>query len=432
MNTVSTASGNSINLHDLYLHPLRHVPGPKWAAFSDLRYAVNLLRGRAVTDILQLHQKYGPVVRVAPDEVSFTTADSLKSIYGFKPGQKDGYKKDMHCFPLPLNGTRGITPAYGPDHANLLVERLRNHVESGSDGLIDAVAWYNFITFDIISDLSFGDSFHCLENSDYHPLVQMIYATLKSATLMDFVIAKVNSRLSMETSRADFLTPVSNTNDSKALTRKEIETKSLVFLIAGSETTATTLSAATYLSLTHPEVWGQLKREVRGAFGNGDEIVIDAINSKLPYMLAMLNETLRFYPPVPTGFGRVVPRGGDTISGYFIPEGTGFYAPQYAINHLSEYFTDHDAFRPERWLGDPKYETDNHTVFNLFSLGPRNCLGKNLAYLEMRMIMAKMIWNFDMELCENSQEGWMQHQKVYTLCDKPPLMIKFSLAQRQE
>lgn len=102
---------------------------------------------------------------------------------------------------------------------------------------------------------------------------------------------------------------------------------------------------------------------------------------------------------------------------------------QYPANHSSRNWTDPDAFVPERWMGDERYKDDNHASMNAFSFGPRNCLGKNLAYAEMRLIAAKVLFNFDLEL-QDAFTDWMEGQKVFTLWEKPSLMVKLHPFQR--
>lgn len=110
-------------------------------------------------------------------------------------------------------------------------------------------------------------------------------------------------------------------------------------------------------------------------------------------------------------------------------------------------FTEPFAFRPERFLGDPKYAGDSLDALQPFSVGPRNCIGKklvgippnflfahiankialllkSLAYAEMRLILAKLLYNFDMELADKDV-NWMD-QKAYFLWDKPPLGVYFT------
>jgi cytochrome P450 len=92
-----------------------------------------------------------------------------------------------------------------------------------------------------------------------------------------------------------------------------------VLVVAGSETTATTLTAVLFFLLTHKEAHVRLVTEVRNAFANEDEITIASVN-KLEYLLACLNETMRILPAVPFGLPRMVPKGGRIMNGKLVPE----------------------------------------------------------------------------------------------------------------
>lgn len=104
------------------------------------------------------------------------------------------------------------------------------------------------------------------------------------------------------------------------------------------------------------------------------------------------------------------------------------------VSHIAAYLSSKNfynarSFEPERWLGhsdplyDPKYANDCKEVFKPFSFGPRNCIGINLAYAEMRLILSKLLWNFDCQLMEESNE-WATSIKVYAVYQRDPLMIK--------
>lgn len=136
------------------------------------------------------------------------------------------------------------------------------------------------------------------------------------------IMSKVKGRLEQGESRPDFFSHIikNQAYGEKALSLQEMESNSVLFLVAGSETTATTLSGTTSLLLRNPEAYAKVVNEVRSRFKTDAEITIESVN-KLPYMIACLQEGLRCYPPVPTGFPRIVPAGGDTISGFFVPEG---------------------------------------------------------------------------------------------------------------
>jgi len=179
--------------------------------------------------------------------------------------------------------------------------------------------------------------------------------------------------------RPDFMSYILKNNDigEKALTMPEIVANSSLLMFGGSETTATTLSGATYLILRSPSVHAKVVSEVRGRFTSSEQITIEEV-TKLDYMIAVLQETLRYYPPVATGFPRVVPPDGDRISGHWISGGTSVYVSQHAANHSERNFADPDAFVPERWLpgAEKKFAEDKKTVMNAFSFGPRACLGR--------------------------------------------------------
>ena len=234
----------------------------------------------------------------------------------------------------------------------LLIDRL--HSESSSAGglnkPLNAEAWYNWTTFDITGSLIFGESFNCLEGSHYHPWIEFIFATVKWGTGMsilsylgfhwvvqllfrsvggsqnlvktrEFTRVMLEKRLAMEEGREnDLFEGLVKRRHEWGLDFEKLASNSFILILAGSETTATTLAGATYLLLTHPEVLERLQREVRSAFKNAEEIDIASVN-RLSYMLAVLNESLRMYPPVTSNLVRVVPDRGATIAGRFVPGG---------------------------------------------------------------------------------------------------------------
>ena len=148
-----------------------------------------------------------------------------------------------------------------------------------------------------------------------------------------------------------------------------------LLIIAGSETTATLLSGCVYLLTTHPEVLDKLTQEVRTTFSEDKEITLLSVNN-LHYMMAVLNETLRIYPPVPINMPRCAPKGGAMVAGHFIPEGTVTGLWQWAVSHDPNNFTDPMSFHPERFTGDSAFKDDKMDAMQPFSLGPRNCIGR--------------------------------------------------------
>lgn len=98
-------------------------------------------------------------------------------------------------------------------------------------------------------------------------------------------------------------------------------------------------------------------------------------------------------------------------------------------------FVEPESYIPERWLPatHPQYEerftADNRAVFKPFSYGPRDCIGKNLAFSEMRLIICRLLYRFDFELAHN-QDSWHHDQSIFGIWQKSPLYLK--LRQRDQ
>ena len=153
------------------------------------------------------------------------------------------------------------------------------------------------------------------------------------------------------------------------------------------------LTTATYHLLKNTHTFNRLSEEIRQAFATKDAITIPAVN-QLPYLSAILQESLRLSPPIVNGFPREVPKPGATINGSWVPSGVsifpavtlyrnGLYEHQtiVCVNHWAAYrstthFLEPDHFVPERWLNDKRFEADHREVMQPFSVGPRNCISK--------------------------------------------------------
>lgn len=101
----------------------------------------------------------------------------------------------------------------------------------------------------------------------------------------------------------------------------------------------------------------------------------------------------------------------------------------WAAYHSSANFKDPYDFVPERWLGDEIYKEDHRDCYKPFSLGPRNCIGQALATAEIKLTVTRLLWNFDIELCDESK-AWLADAKTFGLWEKGPLMITYVPAVR--
>lgn len=317
------------------------------------------------------------------------------------------------------------------------------------------VSWFNWTTFDLIGDLAFGESFGCLENVRMHPWVKAVFGSLATgvyfSSLQKYGLApifrfiapkdrvrarlenyryaseKIERRMKYGKDRGDFLDKVLKKEmdpEQGGMTIEELKSTAANLVLGGSETTATLLSGTVFQLCRNPKVMEKVVSEVRNTFSSEDEITITS-TGRLSYLVAVLDEGMRIYPPVPSFGGRIVPHPGDTVDGVFLPGGTVVHIVQYAAYNLEANFKKPTEFLPERWLGDPEFENDNRAVHEPFSIGFRNCIGRNLAYAELRLIMTKLLYKFDLKLSKRSDNGnWIADQKIYTLWEKNPLWVE--------
>jgi len=245
----------------------------------------------------------------------------------------------------------------------------------------------------------------------------------KRLGMMGYTKGMIEKRIDQGTDRPDFMSYVLRHNDEKGMSREEIQATFNLLMIAGSETTATLLAGCTYLLQKNPRILQKLNAEIRDKFSDEKEITMLSV-SHLTYLNAVIEESLRLYPPVPIALSRMTPPEGAMICGHWVPGNVSVGIPQFAAFTSPLNFAEPESFVPERMFHehDTKFDMDRRAVVQPFSAGPRNCIGKNLAISEMKLILARIIFNFDLELVEK-KSNWFD-QKVYTLWQKHPLMVR--------
>lgn len=170
---------------------------------------------------------------------------------------------------------------------------------------------------------------------------------------------------------------------------------------------ATTMTACLFYLLHYPPTFEQLRNEIDEVFNSVEEIKMGPQLESCRYLKACLDETLRLSPPVGGVLPREVLRGGMTIDGNFFPAGTDVGVSLYTLQRQEKYSHNALFFQPQRWMVEDT-DTDHHetamlaqSAFSPFSLGPRGCPGKGMAYGEMTLTLARIVFLFDMRLESN-------------------------------
>lgn len=191
-------------------------------------------------------------------------------------------------------------------------------------------------------------------------------------------------------------------------TAQDVLMGSLTNILAGSDTIAISLSAILHYLCTHPEKMRKLRDEIDGMAKRGQ--VSDPVTLKetqaMPYMQAVIKESLRLHPATGLTLARKVPKGGATISGEFFPEGATVGINTWVAHYNRDIFgPDARFFRPERWIESDEKTLSVMEQYNFpFGLGSRGCMGKNISLLEIGKVIPQLIRRFDFELEEPQKE----------------------------
>jgi cytochrome P450 len=219
-----------------------------------------------------------------------------------------------------------------------------------------------------------------------------------------------------------FLLNAKDPETGKGLTNPELWGEANVLMIAGSDTTSTSLAATIFYLVRNAGAMGKLRREIRGVFSDVDEIVSGSRLNDLVYLKACIDEAMRLAPAVPGAIPREVMEGGVQVDGVFLPGGTDCGTSSYAIHRHPDYYRDPLSYIPERWIegatcqsATSSWASTKDTVeaarraFCPFSIGPRGCIGKSMALLELRLTVARMMFLFDIQCADGTGEDSEGH-----------------------
>ncbi|KAF8888565.1 cytochrome P450 monooxygenase [Infundibulicybe gibba] len=440
-------------------HGIRLYPGPFLAKFSDIWLGWVAKQGHRSEVVHKMHQKYGPFVRIAPNHVSIAEPDALSLVYAHGNGALksefyDAFVSIQRGIVSHIFSQKSVVE-FEPQirlYVSILLQhgigsvilRLKECGWRGEGGRLwlDCLPWANYLAFDIVGDLAFGAPFGMLENARdsavvpkdpkavmdsygtnaagevkeipavrilngrgefsmsmgslpprWRPIVRHLPGFRQGQkdvkALAGIAIMAVAKRLATPTDRVDLLSKLKEGRDSNGnpMGRGELTAEALTLLIAGSDTTSNSTCAIL-----------KLQKELDEQLETEDELTATGEQVKrLPFLDACINEGLRIHSTSALGLPRVVPEGGITVLGQYFPEGTVLSVPSYSIHRdPTVWGEDVEAYRPERW-----FEQDSTAIqktFNPFSVGPRACVGRNLAFLELQIIVASIMRRYHIVL----------------------------------
>ncbi|KAH9018440.1 putative P450 monooxygenase [Lactarius hengduanensis] len=368
-------------VYNLYLHPLSHFPGPKLAASR---------QGESLGDLrVELHRQYG-----APKSFKLSLHFSNPAAHNDIYNHRNKWDKDhllYRAFDLDMSTVGFIHYSDAKHRRDVLVPFFsRTSVLQMQDVVQEReslATCSHCFSVDVVMAFRYAKDW----NATTVPEFQCDIVLASQAVLPVITMRKYSSTL------VKMMRYISNWFG------KEVGSSEAAALLGtGSDSSAIAATAISYHVLHNPEVQQRLVDELRTAWPVLEEVPRYEVLEKLPYLASLLQtavvkEGLRMFPGG-TALPRVVPPEGATIGGTFIPGGvsTGYYQWFLCVLRSSAIFSDPDVFIPDRWLGEDAKTLEAWLVS--FSKGPRSCLGINLAYCELYLVIAGLFRRFDLTL----------------------------------
>ncbi|ORX86869.1 cytochrome P450 [Basidiobolus meristosporus CBS 931.73] len=429
-------------LKALFFDPLRRIPGPFLYRLSGLPWLWQSIRGKGFQHALELHDKFGSVVCVAPGVVLVADKEAVRKVLVsadfpkskmyikfrqevhrptlFSATEKPWHKSRRRLLStaFSLSYVKSLEPLVQGCILELVCKFQKDCLSNNGTATVDIYKTLNMLALDIIGEIAFGGTFNIVANGS-HPLPEKLTSSLRMTAMqqifpplkyipfipsardewidkfMQQIIDKRKS--SVEHHRPDILQVLINTqNGEDSLSDLDIQDEIIVFLMAGSETTSNSIAFAIMFLLQNPEAMRQLKIEIESTFPTKDSVPTHSATKELPYLNAVIHETMRLMPPAADeGFSREAP--SDVAFGdYYVPQETTIICSTTHLHYNSHYWANPRAFVPGRWL--PGGTEPTWDAYYPFSAGTRNCIGKNFALMESRLVLARLIHMFEFEL----------------------------------
>ncbi|PLN80575.1 putative cytochrome P450 [Aspergillus taichungensis] len=446
----------SILLYRAFFHRLRRFPGPWSARLSRLSTVKRVAkRTQYHLDLVAMHSKYGDFVRTGPREISINRPAAVIAING---AQSSCTKSPWYSHvsddktQISLNSTRDpdvhrrrrkawdrgfstkALATYEPS-VQRKINVLALQIRARKNQPLNISQWAMFLAFDIMGLVGFSKDFRQLEDGTELSAIkelhgQMLFlGILKPIPWILTVIGAIQGLMGnygqfmvycedriAEKKKQWSLESDKNPKDVISWLLKAIDEKDQcappgdqalnedgrLMMIAGSDTAGATIAHSLYYLARTPSACKALQAELDNAFPNPTNASTFSNDEfrNLPYLEAVINETLRLKPAVPSGQPRVTPPEGLQVEEVWIPGDTIVFVPQYVIQRDERYFPSGAEFIPERWLDQKDKLIANEDAFFPFQLGRYSCVGKQLALMELRGTIARLAYDFDISFAD--------------------------------
>ncbi|KAI0765260.1 cytochrome P450 [Fomes fomentarius] len=452
-------------LKRLVFHPLARFPGPKVAAVTwwYMTYYEVFMDGAFVENLEELHERYGPVVRISPDQLHFNTLAAYDDIYlhghKFTKDPRTYLKINQSDSSLCIIDLREIKirrDILGPLFSRRAIMQLEHVVLSKVSRLLEQLGHYaaagkpanirracrsaaleliiaycfasheDFVTapdfshqFVVESEMTFPLFHHFVHFPWMTPLLvlkTLVASWLKSGEgVLYGSYGRLKSKIhhlrehpelveheEHETVFHHLLTPHPDKGQTDIPSEKVLWEEAINLIAAGSETVATILNVGVFHVLHNPAIHRKLVQELKNAWPELETTMHYETLEKLPYLTAVIKESLRIAHGVLHPLPRVVSPTDTTIAGFPVPMGSVVSMGATFVHRNPTIYPRPREFIPDRWLEEGKGYLDQYLVS--FSKGPRTCLGINLAWCELYLFFGYLFRKMEMELHDTTIE----------------------------
>ncbi|PLB45247.1 cytochrome P450 [Aspergillus steynii IBT 23096] len=448
--------GVGVVVYRIFFHPLAKVPGPLFARASYLyAFWYNMHGGHMYLQTQRLHEKYGPVVRINPNEIHLSDPEQCHKIYfigsryGKDPIFYGAFGTDKSTFTTaspdlhrikraalnPFFSRKRVLDLEGmvQQKAKKLVSRMQRAFES--TGRIDLHHGFRAISIDVITDYAFDQCYGFLDDEhfgvDFFDMMRDIgpaywffqqFPTLQAvAVRTPFWLAKLTSRALMrrmvhqQGSRRQVQRVKDAVDRGEKVPRmtvfhqllspdaaeghvvptvNDLTDEVYIILAAASDTTGNAMTIATYNVVRNPAIYDRLTAELKESFPDPKGNMDFVALEKLPYLTAVIKEALRLSFGVIGRLPRVVPEPGAEFNNYQVPAGTVVSMSSWTMHHDQNLFPEPEKFDPDRWL-DADHSRYLERFLLSFGKGSRQCVGMILAYCELYTTLGHVFRQFD-------------------------------------
>ncbi|KAJ3521435.1 hypothetical protein NMY22_g12318 [Coprinellus aureogranulatus] len=451
----------------LYFHPLSRFPGPPLAALTDyyVSYYVIFKSGAWVAQLRTLHEQYGPVVRIGPNKLHFADPNAYDGIYRDNRFPKEpwfydawiSYTSSFGC--TSIKGARERRSIVHPFFSRQNVLHLQHVVQGTVDrfmaslsqhckegNVINMHRGFYSISLEVITTFCFAKSYEAIDYPEYGMpfLIAIVDGLIPIFIMQHFpfmrplifglpewflkIVAPLSLTFPAFTRRLEeqidsiLADPASldkvehetvyhhllNPKSGKKLTRDELRHEASVIVAAGTDTVGNTCNVALFHCLNDKSIGKRLRGELYDAWPDVDAPMSLEKLEKLPYLTAVIQEALRLSHGVVAPLPRVATET-KSIGGYIVPQGTVVAMSQTFMHLNPNLFPEPNKFDPERWLKDGSTELLNYLV--PFSKGQRQCIGLNLAWAELYLILGNLFRKVDLEMIDTTEKDleWKAH-----------------------